>query len=92
MRLFIIFISFLLLCIQGGWGGDEDDEYQDAALEYVGAYDKINIVSYFVSAMQVASQKEPAVMETLKNTLEPEDQENLLKYVQEAAAIVSGNA
>jgi len=42
--------------------------------------------------MQVASQKEPAVMETLKNTLEPEDQENLLKYVQEAAAIVSGNA
>lgn len=50
----------------------------------------MNIVQYFVSAMQVASQKEPAVMETLRNTLEPEDQTNLMTYVQEAAAIANG--
>jgi hypothetical protein len=63
--------------------GYEDEE--DEALDYTGAFENINIVKYFIEAMQVAEQKDGATMGALRTQLTVEDQQQLQEYVAEAS-------
>ena len=64
----------------------DDDEDDNETYEYVGAYDKIDIVQYFIAAMREAESKEPQVMQVMKSNLDVEDQGHLQSYIAEAAA------
>lgn len=63
--------------------GYEDDE--DEALEYTGGFENVNIVKYFIKAMQTADAKDNTTMSALRTQLTPEDQQQLQAYIVEAS-------
>jgi hypothetical protein len=70
-------------------GGDDDDEEyyddgEDEALEYTGYHDNVNIVQYFIAAMQSAEGKDPVALGTLRAQLEENDRIKLNEYIAEA--------
>mgnify|MGYP003385210288 CR=1 FL=1 len=64
---------------------DGYDDEEDEALEYTGAFESVNIVKYFIKAMQSAEQKDGATMGTLRTQLTVEDQQLLQEYIVEAS-------
>ena len=65
--------------------GFDDDEDQEG-LEYTGSFEHVDIVRYFVKAMQVAEQQDGALMSRLRSELTPDDQTHLQAYITEASS------
>lgn len=66
-----------------------DDEEDDLDLDYTSPTDMIEINAFFISAMEVISQREPETMKSLQGYINEEDKGRLaqiMQFAQEKAA------